>query len=79
VALLSTRPARIFGLPVGALVAGGTADFTLIDLKLTRTVEPDKFYSLGKNTPFGGRRLTGWPILTMVAGKVVMKDGVVYD
>ncbi|MBS3985503.1 MAG: dihydroorotase [Selenomonadales bacterium] len=79
VALLSTRPARIFGLPVGALVVGGTADFTLIDPKLTRTVEPDTFYSLGRNTPFGGRCLTGWPVMTMVAGQVVMKDGVVHD
>jgi len=79
VTLLSTRPAKIFGLPVGALIIGGTADFTLIDPKLTRTVEPDKFYSLGRNTPFGGRELTGWPVLTMVAGKIVMRDGVVYD
>lgn len=79
VALLSTRPAKIFGLPVGEIVLGGLADFTLIDPNLTRTVEPEKFYSLGRNTPFGGRTLTGWPVMTMVGGKIVMKDGVVYD
>ena len=79
VSLLSTRPAKIFGLPVGALIVGATADFALIDPTLSRTVEPDKFYSLGRNTPFRGRALTGWPVLTMVAGKMVMRDGVVYD
>jgi len=38
-------------------------------------VDPAKFNSKGKNTPFKGWRLKGWPILTIVGGKIVAKDG----
>ena len=77
--LMSTNPAHILGLPRGKIIVGGLADFTLIDESLVRTVDPARFYSLGKNTPFAGRRLAGWPVLTMVNGKIVMRDGVVYE
>ena len=79
VLLMSTNPANILGLPRGELVVGGLADFMLLDETLIKTVTPDRFYSLGKNTPFAGRRLCGWPVLTMVNGKIVMRDGVVYE
>jgi len=77
--LMSTNPAHILGLPRGEIIIGGLADFTLIDTTLVQTVDPARFYSLGKNTPFAGRTLCGWPVLTMVNGKIVMKDGVVYE
>lgn len=38
---------------------------------------PKKFYTRGSHSPFVGRELTGKPVLTIVDGKVVMKDGVV--
>jgi len=77
--LLTVRPAEILSLPCGELIEGGLADLTMIDLELTKQVDPKKFYSKGKNTPYTGKELQGWPVLTIVAGKIVMKDGVVHD
>lgn len=77
--LMSARPARILGLPHGELRIGGLADLTLLDLSLVKEVDPSKFYSLGKNTPFAGLSLNGWPVMTLVNGKIVMRDGVVND
>jgi dihydroorotase len=77
--LMTVRPARILDLPCGELIPGGLADLTMIDLNLTKEVEPKSFYSKGKNTPFAGRVLRGWPVLTVVDGRIVMKDGVVHD
>jgi len=79
VLLMSTNPANILGLPRGELVVGGLADFTLLDETLIQTVKPARFYSLGKNSPFAGRTLCGWPVMTMVNGNIVMKDGVVNE
>jgi dihydroorotase len=75
VALLSTNPARVLGLPGGTLAPGSPADVTLLDLTKRRTVDPARFASLSRNTPFGGLALRGWPALTIVAGSVAWKDG----
>jgi dihydroorotase len=75
VALLSTNPARVLGLPGGTLAPGSPADLTLLDLGKRRTVDPARFASRSRNTPFGGLALRGWPAATIVAGSVVWKDG----
>jgi dihydroorotase len=74
VRLLSTNPARILGLPGGTLVPGSPADVTVLDLKRKRTVDASRFQTKGRNTPFGGWSLTGWPVLTVVGGRVVWQD-----
>jgi len=73
VALWSTNPARVFGLPGGSLKVGAPADVTLLDLEARLTVNPDRFRSLSRNTPFAGQRLKGWPAATLVGGKVVWR------
>ncbi|MDA8334046.1 MAG: dihydroorotase [Peptococcaceae bacterium] len=75
VALLSREPARILGLPAGVITLGAPADLTLIDPGLERTVDPASFESKGRNTPFSGRRLTGWPVAVVKGGRVLMRDG----
>ena len=75
VALFSTNPARVLGLPGGTLAPGSLADVTLLDLKKRRTVDPARFASRSRNTPFGGLALRGWPALTIVAGRVVWRAG----
>ncbi|KAF0196601.1 MAG: dihydroorotase [Bacillota bacterium] len=77
VQLMSANPARILDLECGEIIPQGLADLTLIDLDTTRQVNSSRFYSLGHNTPFDGKNLRGWPVMTMVSGKIVMKDGVV--
>jgi dihydroorotase len=73
VALWSSNPARVFGLPGGTLKPGSTADITLLDLEARLTVNPDRFRSAARNTPFAGQRLKGWPAATLVGGKVVWR------
>ncbi len=75
VALFSTNPARVLGLPGGTLLPGSPADVTLLDLAKRRTVDAARFLSRSRNTPFGGFPLRGWPALTIVAGRVAFQDG----
>jgi dihydroorotase len=74
VALFSTRPAGALGLPGGTLRPGAPADLTLLDLSRKKQVDPKRFESKGRSTPFAGAVLKGWPALTVVAGKVVFDD-----
>ena len=73
IALWSSNPARAFGLPGGSLKVGSPADITLLDLDARLTVNPDRFLSLSRNTPFAGQRLKGWPAATIVGGKAVWR------
>ncbi len=73
VALWSTNPARVFGLPGGTLKPGSRADITLFDPDARLTVDPARFRSLSRNTPFGGQKLRGWPAATIVDGSVVWR------
>ncbi|MCZ8518802.1 MULTISPECIES: dihydroorotase [Paenibacillus] len=68
---MTKLPAQVFGLPWGTLETGKPADLTLIDLETEKEVNPEEFLSKGKNTPFTGWKLRGWPALTMVGGQVV--------
>ena len=68
---MSCTPARAFSLPGGTLAVGSPADVTLIDPEMEWTVDPAAFLSLSRNTPFGGRRLRGRPVRTLVEGRTV--------
>jgi dihydroorotase len=75
---MTIMPARIFGLDVlgiGSLESGAKADLTLIDLDTKWKVDSNSFYSKGRNCPFNGWELYGKAILTIVAGRIVAKDG----
>jgi len=74
VGLLSSNPARILGLPGGTLAPGSPADVTVLDLSRKRKVDASRFHTKGRNTPFGGWVLTGWPALTIVGGRVVWQE-----
>lgn len=71
---MSTKPATIFNLPYGKLEVGAVADITIIDLDKEMEIDSTQFLSKGKNTPFNGYRVAGWPVMTLVGGKVVYKD-----
>lgn len=71
---MSTKPATIFNLPYGKLEVGAVADITIIDLDKEMEIDLTQFLSKGKNTPFNGYRVAGWPVMTLVDGKVVYKD-----
>ncbi len=68
---MSCAPARAFRLPGGTLAEGSPADVTVIDLDAAWTVDPDRFLSKSRNTPFAGWKLVGQAALTIVGGRVV--------
>lgn len=71
---MTAEPARVFRLNTGRLEEGAPADITVIDLDTKRAVDPSEFASKGRNTPFTGWELTGWPVMTFVDGKKVYSD-----
>lgn len=71
VAALTIRPARVFGLAKGTLALGADADVVVMDPEAQWTVDPERFRSKGRNTPFGGWKLKGQVVTTLVGGRVV--------
>jgi dihydroorotase len=71
---LTIKPANAFNLPYGLLEVGAPADLVLIDLDMEKTINPLEFLSKGKNTPFSNWKCQGWPVTTIVDGKVVWKQ-----
>ncbi len=69
------KPAEVFKLPYGLLEENAIADITLVDLENECTIDKNKFYSKGKNTPFQGWQVYGNPVLTIASGKIVYKEG----
>lgn len=75
-ARMSTVPARIFHLPGGTLAVGAPADIVIFDPARRWRVEPARFRSKSRNTPFAGQTLTGQADVTVVGGRVVFRrDG----
>jgi dihydroorotase len=74
--LLTVKPAQSFGLEnVGTLTIGSAADLVVLDIESEEKINPDEFLSKGRNTPFGGWSCKGWPVATIVEGKVAWRKG----
>ncbi len=71
VAKLTSEPARVFGLPKGTLAPGADADLVIVDPQAGWEVDPARFRSKGRNTPFGGWKVRGRVMLTLVGGRIV--------
>jgi dihydroorotase len=63
------RPARRHPRP------GAPADVTVLDLSRRQKVDPARFLSKSRNTPFGGWTLKGGPAFTIVGGRVAWRHG----
>jgi dihydroorotase len=68
---MACAPARLFKLPGGSLRRGGAADVTVFDPDASWTVDPARFLSKGRNTPYAGQILRGLVELTLVDGRVI--------
>jgi dihydroorotase len=71
---MSCAPARVFKLPGGTLRRGSPADVTVFDPAAEWLVEPSRFKSKGRNTPYAGRTLTGLTRITIVGGRVAYRS-----
>jgi dihydroorotase len=73
--LMCAGPARVYGVVgKGRLAAGYDGDFTVVDMKRQRTIEESWIVSPCGWTPFAGQRCTGWPVMTVVRGRVAMRE-----
>jgi len=69
----ATAPADVFKLAGGRLAEGAVADLTVVDLETEAAIDPDAFYTKGRNTPFAGQMVKGWSTLTINRGRVTYK------
>jgi dihydroorotase len=69
--MFSVEPAKLLNLSAGTLSIGAAADVTLINPELEWTIDPQKFQSASRNTPFAGWKLKGRAVRTIVGGKTV--------
>ncbi len=77
VALSSTNHAKTYGLypRKGTIAVGADADVAIWDPDRRLTLTHDLLGDGSDYTPYEGMEITGWPVLTMVRGRVVMRDG----
>ena len=74
--LTSAGAQRIYGLAgKGRIALGYDGDLTLVDLKARREITGDWLASKCGWSPFEGTTLTGWPMATVIRGRIVMRDG----
>lgn len=73
VELMSVSPARRFGLPGGGLSIGSAADLAVFELGEVFEINPALFASMGRATPFAGRRVRGKCAMTVCAGNTVWR------
>ncbi len=74
---LSERPAKIFGLypKKGTLQLGADADLTIVDLKKEYRISSKSLQSVADYTPYEGWRVRGGPLITVVRGEIVAREG----
>ncbi len=72
---LAAAPARVLGSARGSLARGAPADLVLLDLERKWTIRARRLLSMGKNTAFDGRKVTGRVVRTIVDGETVWELG----
>ena len=78
--MMCVMPRKIFSLPGAQYIYDGCeADFVVMDLDSKWRVDPEKFYSLGRSTPFDGMTLQGETAAIYLAGRKIYdrKEGVI--
>ena len=74
--LVSTGPARVYAVAgKGRTALGYDADFTVVDLGAKRRITNMQMVNRSGWTPFDGMEATGWPLITVVRGRIVMREG----
>lgn len=77
VSIMSCKPAELLRIERGSLSVGKVADVMIFDPHVEKVVDPQSFYSKGKNCPYAGEKLSGWPKMVLREGRIVLKDGAI--
>lgn len=77
VALTSTNHAKMYGLypEKGSIGPGFDADLVLWDPKKRMVISQSGMHHGSDYTPYEGKSVTGWPVMTILRGDVVYEDG----
>lgn len=74
--LTASGPARVHQIAgKGRISPGYDADFTIVDMQAKRTITNAQQASTSNWTPYDGMEVTGWPVITLIRGAVVARDG----
>ncbi|MEM7523070.1 MAG: dihydropyrimidinase [Pseudomonadota bacterium] len=81
VAVTATNHAKLYGLypQKGSIAVGADADIVLWDPARTETISQDILHHGSDYTPWEGFEVTGWPVATILRGKVIVRDGALVD
>ena len=71
---MSYQPAKILGLNKGVVEEGAPADLVIFDPDREWVIDPEEFFSKGKNTPFAGKTVYGKVTATIVDGEIVFEE-----
>ena len=71
---MSYNPAKVLGLKKGTVAEGSHADLTIFDPEYEWVIDPAEFLSKGKNTPFGGKKVIGKVMATIVDGEIAYRE-----
>ena len=71
--LMSIKPGKRFNINSG-IKEGAKADLCVFDLDAEYEIEPDSFLSMGRATPFKGKKVYGKCVMTLCGGKIVYKE-----
>ena len=73
--LTAHGPQRVFGIAdKGRLAVGYDADLTVVDLNARRTIRDEDMANRSGWTPFNGFEAQGWPLATIIRGRIIMRD-----
>ena len=72
---MSANPAKVLGREkdFGGICEGMYADLTIVDPEECYSIDPEEFFSKGKNTPFGGKKVYGRVYQTICAGTITFE------
>lgn len=73
-------PATAYGIPnKGSIAEGWDADLTLVDMDTTRPARNNEMFTRAGWTPYDGWALTGWPLYSIVGGRVAFDNGTIRE